>query len=336
MSIKVAQIGLGYWGKNLLRVLNNLGVLSAAFDMDSKVVDKYSKDNLYHNVYFGTDWETILTDETIKAVFIASPPNVHYDMAMKALKAKKHVFIEKPMTLSVDEAEEIVSYAKECGLIVMVGFIFLYSPEIIKLKSIVDSTDFGDINYIYTERLNLGQIQACGCLYDLMPHDISIVEYITAETCNSVSAFGVSNVLNGVEDVVFINMKYGDTLVHLHLSWLNPLKVRNTVVVGTKQMAVCDSINKRIDIYNKSVDISAMENNMSIDYARHLLSYRYGDVVSPHIETYEPLTEECKEFISCIDEGREPLSSGSVGLSTVKTLVAARDSLTKNGEWVEL
>lgn len=331
--MNICVIGLGYWGPNLLRVFNQLGVLKGGFDRDPSRIQKYESDATYNHVHFGMDWETCLGRDDIDGVVIATPPGSHFEIAMKSLAAGKNVFIEKPMTLCPLQAENICSLAEDKNLVVMVGHIFLYSSEIIKLKEIISSEDFGDVLYIYTKRLNLGQVQACGVINDLMAHDVSVVNYLLDRGCDSVSVHGASHIIKDVEDVAFVNMKYGNASAHLHLSWLDPNKVRETIVVGSKQMVVCDSINKKIDIYNKNVDISAMESSMSIDYARHLLSYRYGDVVSPYISVYEPLMVECKEFVSCIEEKRQPLADGKLGLDVVKTLVAAKKSFENAGVW---
>lgn len=336
MSAKVCLIGCGYWGANILRVLNSTGNLVACFDKDKKAIDKYKSNKLYKDVYFDTDWEKCLGRDTVKGIVVATPPDSHYEIAMNVLRAGKHVFIEKPMTLNAEEAEIIVSYAKERDLIVMVGHVFLYSPEILKLKKVISSEDFGDILYVYTKRLNLGQVQSCGVVQDLLPHDISIINFLLDKKCSSISVYGVSHILKGVEDIAFINMKYDNISVNAHLSWLDPNKVRDTVVVGSKQMAVCDSIDKKISIYNKSIDIGAMEEAMSVDYARHLLCYCYGDIVQPYIEAYEPLAAECKEFIDCIRENRMPLANGELGLNVVEVLEAAKNSLNNNGAWIEI
>jgi predicted dehydrogenase len=334
MNTKIVQVGCGIWGKNLLRTLNSLNVLSGVFDLDKESLINFTKQKIYRGVYFDTDWEKCLDRDEVKGVVIATPPKNHFEIAMKALQHDKHIFVEKPIATSLEEAEAIVKYAKSKNLIVMVGHIFLYAPEILKLKEIINSEAFGKVHYVYTQRLNLGQIQSCGVLSDLLPHDISIIDFLLDRTCNSVSAFGMKNVLTNVEDVAFVIMDYGDDIkAHLHLSWLDPHKVRSTVVVGDKQMAVCDSINKTIAIYNKTVDLSKLQSETSLDYSRHLLSYKYGDVVYPYIETWEPLVKECQEFISCIEENRQPLSNGDVGVNVVKVLVAAQKSLSDNGWW---
>jgi predicted dehydrogenase len=335
MNIKLSQIGLGKWGPNLLRNFNNIGVLKSAYDLDEKQLDKFKKDAAYRDIKFGTDYTEALQDEEIKGIIIATPPITHYKIAMATLKAGKHLFIEKPMTLNVKEAEEIVALAKEKNLVVMVGHIFLYSSEIIKLKELISSEDFGKIHYIYTQRLNLGKIQDCGVGYDLAPHDISILDYLLDKTCTRIQTTAKAHII-GAEDVAFINMYYGDILCHLHLSWLDPLKLRNTVVVGSKQMAVCDSQNKTIELYNKGVDVEMMEDKMSESYSNYLMTYRYGDILIPHIDSGEPMLTECKEFIRCIKENTKPLASGELGLGVVRTLEAMQKSLKEGGEWVNI
>jgi len=335
--MKLALIGLGYWGPNLLRVFNNLGVLSAAFDKDADKIKKFVKNPVYRDIHFDTDWETCLGRADVEGVIIATPPDTHYMFAMKSLESNKHLFIEKPMTLKATEAEEIVKLANEKNKVIMVGHIFLYSPEIIKLKEIINSEEFGDIHYAYIQRLNLGQIQSpANVIEDLAPHDISILNYLFDSTCSEVLATATSHVIDS-EDVAFINMKYKNGLmVHLHLSWLDPLKIRKTVIVGTKQMVICDSGTKQIEVYNKRVDIKERNQISNLSYARHLMSYRYGDIIIPYIDNAEPMMLECKEFINCIEEGRKPLASGSVGFEVVKTLEAMQKSLKGGQKWVKV
>jgi UDP-2-acetamido-3-amino-2,3-dideoxy-glucuronate N-acetyltransferase len=332
MNVKLSQIGVGYWGKNLIRNINSLGVLKSAYDLDEGTLNKFKNDPAYRQVKFGSDYKEALKDDEIKGVVIATPPHTHYSIAMDVIKAGKNVFIEKPMTLDVSESEEIVKEAKDRNLIVLVGHIFLYSPEIIKLKEIISSADFGDIQYLYTKRLNLGKIQDCGVTFDLAPHDISIFDYLLEKTCDSTQVVSQHHVISA-NDVAFISMYYGNTLCHMHLSWLDPLKVRQTVVVGSKQMVVCDSMSKKIKIYNNSVDIDKRSQISNSSYANHLLSYNYGDVISPYIEGGEPMLDECKDFINCIETGKTPIASGELGLSVVRTLDAMRRSAEGGGEW---
>lgn len=332
MKNKIALVGLGYWGPNLLRNFNSLGVIKRAHDLDESKLNKFRSDPNYNNIIFSSDYTESLKDSDIKGIVIATPPKSHHKIAIDTLKAGKHVFIEKPMTLDVKESEEIVAIAKEKNLIVLVGHIFLYSPEILKLKEIISSEDFGDIQYLYTRRLNLGKIQDCGVTWDLAPHDISIFDYLLDKTCTSVQVTTQNHVIKA-NDVAFINMYYGGILCHMHLSWLDPLKVRQTVVVGSKQMVVCDSMSKKIKIYNNSVDIDKRSQVSNSSYANHLLSYNYGDVISPYIEGGEPMLDECKDFINCIEMGGTPVASGELGLSVVRTLDAMCKSERGGGKW---
>lgn len=337
-DVKIGLVGLGYWGPNLLRTFNNMGSVAAAFDKDNERIKLFENNPMYNDVYFGEDYKACLGRESIKGLVIATPPHTHYNIAMDAIKANKNVFIEKPMTLNIDEAKELLELAESNNVKILVGHIFLYSSEIIKLKEIIDSKEFGEILYVYIQRLNLGKIQSpANVVEDLAPHDISILNYLLEDNCKRVSVQATKHVLNDVEDVAFINMEYSNNVTaHLHLSWLDPLKIRNTVVVGSKQMVVCDSADKTINIYNKGVDIDkrALESNKS--YAAHLMSYTYGDIISPYIQITEPMITECQDFIECIENNREPKSSGKLGLEVVKTLNAMQKSILTNDIWTEV
>lgn len=334
---RVAVIGLGYWGPNLLRAFNNLNVLSGAFDQDIKKVRKYAENPAYNGVFFDTDWEKCLGRSDVDGVVIATPPDSHYNMAMKALEVGKHVFIEKPMTLKVNESEKILAAARAANRVILVGHIFLYSPEIIKLKELMDKPEFGDIYYVYTQRLNLGKIQSpANVIQDLAPHDLSIINYLVESKCIAAQAFGKAHILE-TEDVAFLNLKYKNGVIaHLHLSWLDPLKVRNTVVVGAKQMIVCDSGAKKIELYNKRVNIDKRQQVSNRSYADHLMSYKYGDVISPYIDNCEPMMEECRDFLNCIDKGTEPVAHGKLGVDVVKILTALQRSVEENGKWMNV
>jgi len=333
--MNLVLVGLGYWGPNLLRTFNNLGVLYGACDRDTERTLKFRADPLYKELKFNNDWRTFLKNDEVDGFIIATPPNTHYEIAKEVIAVNKHVFVEKPMTLDVAEAKDLVKAALSKNIVVMVGHIFLYSPEIIKLKEIIQSPDFGDIYYVYTQRLNLGKIQSpANVIEDLAPHDISILNYILGAKCVEVLATADSHVLKDIVDVAFVNMKFDNgAAAHLHLSWLDPLKVRNTVVVGSKQMVVCDSGTKKIDIYNMGVDIDKRKDISNTSYAQHLLSYRYGDVISPYIESGEPMMAEAKEFVRCIEEGDTPLASGRLGLDVVLTLAAMQRSLKRGQVW---
>ena len=331
--MKLVLIGLGYWGPNLLRTFNNLGVLYAAVDFDETKLVKFKSDPVYRDVIFSTTWTQYLDIGDIDGFIIATPPHTHYDIAIEALRCGKHVFIEKPMTLNENHAEELKSFAEKNNLVISVGHIFLYSPEIVKLKEIISSEEFGSVRYIYTQRLNLGKIQRpANVVDDLAPHDISILDFLLNRSCTAVQVVAKSHVID-TEDVAFVNLKYNNVLCHLHLSWLDPLKVRNTVVVGTKQMAVCDSMSKTVTIYNTGVDVEKTEAAMSESYSNYLMTYRYGDTLIPQIDNYEPMKAECQDFIKAIKEKIVPKASAYIGVSVVRTLAAMKRSLEGEGRW---
>ncbi|MEA3497424.1 MAG: Gfo/Idh/MocA family oxidoreductase [Campylobacterota bacterium] len=337
MGIKLCQVGLGYWGRNLLRNLSALGHLAVAYDLNEKTVDKYRKDSVYRDIKFGTNYTECLDRLDINGVVIATPPDSHYQIALMCLNKGKHVFVEKPLTLLPKESKALVRLAKEKNLVLSVGHIFLYSPEIIKLKEVINSEAFGAVKYIYTQRLNLGKIQECGVVFDLAAHDISIVDYLLDDYCVETKVSAKSHIIAGVEDVAFISMNYSKgTFCNLHLSWLDPSKIRNLTVVGDKQMAVCDSTNKKVDVYNSSVDIMERSKTSNESFGSHLLSYSYGDVISKYIENTEPMKLELEDFVSCIKTGEIPVANGDVGSSVVRVMDAMKSSMMKDSGWTPI
>lgn len=334
MQMKLCLIGLGYWGPNLARNLDRLGVLYAMVDKDLGRLDFF--EDTYRNVCLSDDYKDFIND--VDGFVIATPPDTHYNIAKELLLAGKHVFVEKPLTLDLESANDLVKIADELGKVLMVGHTFLYSPDIMKVKDLVNSDDFGDIYYMYTKRLNLGKIQKpANVIEDLAPHDISIFNYISGKKCTEVQTFSHSCVLGDHAEVAFINLKYGNSFVaHLHLSWLDPLKVRETVVVGSNQMIVCDSGSKEVYVHNKGVDIDKRARVSNKDYAHHLLTYRYGDMVMPYIESAEPLFSELSDFIDSIQSSKSPISDGSFGAEVVSVMEAAQKSLREGGSWVKV
>jgi len=324
MKTNIALIGLGYWGPNLLRNFNSLGVLKSVFDLDSDKIEKFEES--YNNVYFGTDWEPHVKDKRfgIDAVAIATPPETHCDIAIRALNMGKHVFIEKPMTATVEEAEKIIKVAKKKNKIVMVGHTFLYTPEVRKIKELIDAGELGDIQYIHALRLNLGKFQKSNVVMDLAPHDLSIFNYLLNSRVRKTHTKGYSFIDKKVVEVAFLTLEYDNgSVCHLHLSWLDPLKTRTTTIVGTKKMLIYDMLaEEKIKVYDKGVDVD----NIS-SYGDYLLTYRHGDIWSPHTKVWEPLGLECKHFIECIETNKTPLTDGENGLEVVKALSGAMKSL---------
>lgn len=331
--MQLALIGLGYWGPNLLRNFHKHKAIGAAFDLDEERLMKFATDPAYYGIYFDTDYQKTFGRNDIIGVVIATPPATHYPIAMEALKYDKHIFIEKPMTLKVEEAEEIVKVAKRKNLKVMVGHTFLYTAEVRKIKEIVDSGELGDIKYIHASRLNLGKFQKANVVADLAPHDISIFNHIIGCDLMRVSARGYGFVNKEVVEVAFVNFEYEcGVMCHLHLSWLDPKKERVTTIVGTKKMLIYDMLaEEKIKVYDKGVDL---DKNANEGYGEYLLSYRHGDIWAPATEIYEPLGLECEHFIECLKKDKQPLTDGKNGLDVVKGMAAALESLPKDGDWI--
>lgn len=309
--ITVAQIGVGYWGPNLLRNLmsNNNCIVKTVVDIVRERRDFVN--GLYPGVLLSDKVEDVLNDPEIDAVVIATPVATHFELAMKALDAGKHVLVEKPMATSVEEVEQIGSLAKEKSLIAMAGHTFLYNAAVRYVKQLIDSGELGDIRYIYSQRINLGRIRSdVDALWNLAPHDISIIQYWLGDPEPvSISRRGMDYIQNGVEDVVFLNVVYPNNIMaNIHVSWLDPHKVRQMTVVGSEKMVVYDDIaENKIAIFDKGIDrMAVLGENMDFDKPNDFqFNHRSGDVVLPKIAWQEPLKVEIEHFVDCIQNGTE-------------------------------
>jgi len=307
--INIAQIGVGYWGPNLLRnlVSNKRCRITKVVDLSAERRD-YVK-NLYPTIEVFDNTNEIFEDGDIDGIVIATPVFTHCDLAKKALKAGKHILVEKPLARSVAEVEDIGKIAKERNLVVMVGHTFLYNAAVRYIKKIIDSGDLGDVRYIYSQRLNLGRIRSdVDALWNLAPHDISIIQYWLGDpTPVSVVKRGIDYIQNGVSDVVFMNILYPNKIMaNIHVSWLDPNKIRCMTVVGSKKMVVYDDISdNKIAIYDKGIDQKAiLGEKMDYDGQSYpLFSLRSGDVLLPKIDFKEPLKVEIDHFLDCIENG---------------------------------
>ncbi len=325
-TVNVAQIGVGYWGPNLLRNL------VANKDCEVKVVVDLAEErrafvkSLYPSVKVTADSQDVFNDSEIDAVVIATPVASHFDLAVKALRAGKHVLVEKPMARTVAEVEKIGRLAEEKGLVAMVGHTFLYNGAVRYLKKLVTSGEIGKVRYIYSQRLNLGRIRSdVDALWNFAPHDISIIQYLLGDPVPvSVVKRGMDYVQNGVDDVVFIDIVYPSKIMaHIHVSWLDPCKVRRMTVVGSKKMVVYDDIGEhKITIYDKGIDKMAILGK-DMDFDRPDLvrfNHRSGDVVMPKIEFEEPLKVEIAHFVDCINGEIECITGPKHALEVVQIL----------------
>jgi predicted dehydrogenase len=277
------------------------------------------------------DFDHMLNGVGLDAVVIATAVKTHYRMAKASLEAGKHTFIEKPMAASVAECEELIEIAERNGLVLMVGHTFLYSPPIRRIKEIIHHGDIGDIHYISARRLNLGLFQKdINVTWDLAPHDISIILYIMEEFPKEVNCSGTANITPGIEDVTSMSMSFGKKrFATVQSSWLDPRKVREMTIVGSKRMIVYDDVEaqEKIKIYDARVDVPPHYDS----FAEFHYSYHYGDRYIPFIKQEEPLRVECQHFLDCIKEGKTPLTSGRQGMDVVKVLEAASASLKQKG-----
>ncbi len=324
--IKVGVIGSGYWGPNLIRNFVEIpesevvAVADLNEDRLSKIGYRYPKITItkYYQEMFNMD---------LDAVIIATPPASHFKIAKECLENNLHVLVEKPLTLTSKHSEILVEVANKNKQILMVGHTYEYNPAVRALKGIIDSGELGQIYYADCARLNLGLHNTdLNVLWDLAPHDISILSYILGNSPISVSAEGMSCIVEDVYDVAYLNLKYPENiLAHIHVSWIDPSKVRRVTVVGSKKMVVYNDIAalEKIKIYDKGVEKPVYTNT----YDEFRLNYHYGDVLIPYINFKEPLLIECKHFLECISTNRKPQTSGLEGLEVVKVLEAAQRSL---------
>jgi len=334
--MKLAVIGCGYWGPNLVRnfVQSNKTDGIICCDLDKKRLERMKA--LYPMVEVLTDYKELLERPDLQAVAIATPVKTHHPIAKDFLLNGKHVLIEKPFTHSYETAYELIKLAEERNLILMVDHTFEYTAAVNKIKTIIENGELGKILYISCVRVNLGLFQPdINVVWDLAPHDISTILYIMGEIPVSVNCQGKAHFHPGIEDVATttLNFKNG-VIAFIHSSWLDPNKIRRTTIVGSRRMLVYDDIEpqEKIKIYDKGVEVPPYYDT----YADFHFSYRYGDIYSPRIEDYEPLKKECDHFIECVKRNMPPLTDGYSGLRVVSILESASKSLKLAGRAVQV
>ena len=334
--INVGVVGCGYWGPNLIRNFHNLPDcdLLAICDLDIKRLNHIKA--LYPQVELDTDFQAFLARPNLDAVVVATSAHTHYALARQSLLAGKHVFIEKPMATSSAECDELVELAASLGLTLMVGHTYLYSAPVRRIKDIIDSGDIGDIRYINARRLNLGLFQrTINVAWDLAPHDIAIIFYLTGKLPNSVNCQGNSHVTKGIEDVTVMSMNFDQGMfANLQNSWLDPRKVREMTIVGSRKMIVYDDVQQleKVRIYDMRVDAVPPHYDT---FGEFHFAYHYGDSYIPYIKQEEPLKVECSHFLDCVRTGGQPLTDGVHGANVVRVLEASTASLRQHGAAVK-
>ncbi len=334
--IRVGIIGYGYWGPNLVR--------NFAESQDSKIIgvsdmreERLSLvKRLYPSVKATKDHKELLADDSIDAVAIATPVSSHFELAMQALRAGKHVLVEKPLVASSEQAGQLIKEAKRRKLVLMVDHTFVYTGAVNKIKELVTGRKIGDIYYYDSVRVNLGLFQHdVNVIWDLAVHDVSIMDYILELRPIAVSATGISHISNKMENISYLTLFFERELIaHIHVNWLAPVKIRRTLIGGSKKMIVYDDLepSEKIKIYDKGITVT----KNTADIYDMLISYRVGDMWAPKVDISEALRREVSHFVRCIEKGERPITDGDSGLRVVRILEAATLSMARCGAPVSL
>lgn len=332
--LKFGLVGLGYWGPNLLRVLAELEETEVSWmcDLDTQRLERFGR--RYPAARATTSFEDLLDDPELDAIVIATPVFTHFDLASRALRAGKHTFVEKPLASSSQEAGQLMRLAETVGRRLMCGHTFVYSPPVQAVRTLLDARELGEIFFISSSRVNLGLHQPdVSVIWDLGPHDFSILLHWLGETPTRVRAVGRDSIVPGIPDVAFVTLTYASGIVaNVELSWLAPSKLRRTVVVGSEKMVVYDDgAPEPVRVFDHGVVYKDPET-----FGEHQLSYRTGDILSPKIDSSEPLMEELRDFAAAIGSGGEPISSAALARDVVRMIEAADRSLSEGGAEVVL
>ena len=334
--IKIGLIGYGYWGPNLARNFNNNNDFELSAICDFSPDRLQAAGSLYSHVELVSQAEDLFKDTALDAIAIATPVSTHFDLAKRALLSDKNVWLEKPMTEKVEQGEELIELAQKRNKVLLVDHTFVYTGAVRKIKQIIESGELGDLIYYDSIRVNLGLFQQdVDVIWDLAPHDISIMDYLMPFKKTAISATGCHYYENGVmpKAVVAVYME-NDTVAHINVSWVSPVKIRQTLIGGTSKMILYDDNepSEKIKIYDKGVELYETKEQLY----RLKVQYRVGDMYAPKLEEHEALAFETAHFADCLLNGTRPFTDGKAGLEVVKVLVASNESLQKNGAPVEV
>jgi predicted dehydrogenase len=335
-TIQIGVIGYGYWGPNLVRnFAETPGVrVKAVSDLNPELLAKVRV--RYPNIQVTRDCRDLFTDPEIDAIAIATPVSTHYELALAALQANKHVLVEKPMALSTRQAVKLIEEADRRNLTLMVDHTFVYTGAVRKMQELVASNELGNIYYYDSVRVNLGLFQHdVNVIWDLAVHDLSIMDYVLPSQPYAVSATGMSHVPSGPENIAYLTLFFENNLIaHIHVNWLAPVKVRRTLIGGNQRMIVYDDLepSEKIKVYDKGITV----NGNAESVYQMLIGYRTGDMWSPKLDMTEALRTEALHFIHCIKTGDRPITDGEAGMRVVRILEAATLSMAKQGRLIEL
>ena len=312
----IGLVGAGYWGKNLVRVFNKLNVLSVVCDTDEEILEK-TKVN-YPNIETTQDFNNLLKDDSLTGLVIATPAATHYQLTKQALSANKNVFVEKPLALNIKQGKELVDLAKSRGLILMVGHLMLYHPAIVKLKELVEQGELGKIQYICSNRLNFGKIRTEeNVLWSFAPHDISMLMYLIGMP-KKVICQGKAYLQKGIQDIALVSLEFDNNKAgHIFVSWLNPFKEQKLSVIGKEKMAVYDGVTNELTVFEHKIEQSTNGEPKTIKADGQIIDF----------PDQEPLMQEAKHFLDCLQTKQTPKTSGAEALNVLKVLSLAQDSL---------
>jgi predicted dehydrogenase len=335
----IGVIGCGYWGPNLLRNFHE------SRDCRLIAVADLNPDRLawaqsqYPHIKATGQVHELIENPDIDAIAIATPVNTHFELALKCIRAGKHILVEKPLCHRSDLARQLIDEAAKRRLVLMVDHTFIYTPAVRKIRQLIEQGELGDIHYYDSARINLGLVQAdVNVLWDLAVHDLSIIQFLFSETPQAVSATGMRHIAGRPETIAYLTLHYASGLIaHCHVNWLSPVKVRRTLIGGSRKMVVYDDVEptEKIRIYDAGVNLGHMLGETASDY-RLRIDYRKGDISIPHLEGKEALKLEVEHFVECIHNNRAPLSGGQQGLQLIRTLEAATQSLFLKGQPIPL
>ncbi|MBI4314841.1 MAG: Gfo/Idh/MocA family oxidoreductase [Chloroflexi bacterium] len=334
--ISIAVIGFGYWGPNLVRNFMEVSHARIGAICDSRPERLAAARQRYPSAATFSDCAPILADSSVTAVVIATPVASHFRLVMEALGAGKHVFIEKPLAASAAEAERMVAEAARCRRVLMVDHTFVYTSAVRKIKEIIDSGGLGRLYYYDSVRVNLGLFQSdANVIWDLAAHDCSIIDHLLPGLPRRIAASAVSHIAGQPESMAYVTLFFDDDLIaHLHVNWLSPVKVRQTLIGGSRRMIVYDDIepSEKVKVYDSGVEVNGSPE--SVYQTR--ISYRTGDMYAPKISHDEALKAAAQHFVDCVESGARPLTDAEAGLRVVKMLEAATESAKRGGASVEL
>jgi predicted dehydrogenase len=339
MPISVGVIGCGYWGPNLIRNFaeSEAAELRWVCDRDARRLEKVAR--RYPSARATADCEQLFDDPRLDALVIATPVATHYPFARRALEAGKHVLVEKPLTASAREAEELIALAERRGLTLMVDHTFIYTGAVRKIKELVSGGEVGDLLYFDSVRINLGLFQHdVNVVWDLAPHDLSIMDYVVGRWPTALTATGSCHIEPGLENIAYVQLRFDDSLIaNFHFNWLSPVKIRRTLIAGRRRMIVYDDIEptEKIRVYDSGVTRNERALTEEETY-KTLVSYRTGDVWVPKLDSTEALRYVAAEFLDAISKSRPSVSDGAAGLRVVRLLEAAQQSINDGGRWIKL